>query len=275
MTTSTAIAPTAATVEQPRGRAGLRQAVRAEWTKFWSVRSTSWSLFALIVATVGLGVLSTHALRSQPGPAFDPIRRIFVGFNLGQFAIGVLGVLFISAEYGTGQIRSTLSVMPRRPVVVAAKAIVMGIVGLVVGEILAFATFVVGDAMLAGSASHVAFATPGVLRVLIESGVYIALLGLIGLGIGTLLHNSAGSIATLAGVVLILTLIIQAMPTVVIDAVSRYLPANIGATVFAISPPGRFQNVPIFSPLTGLLVLALYAAVLLGSGCYLMIRRDT
>lgn len=262
-------------VDEPHGRAGLRQAIPAEWTKFWSVRSTAWSLFALIVATIGLGVLSTHALRSQPGGVPDPMRRIFVGFNLGQFAIGVLGVLFISAEYGTGQIRSTLSVMPRRPVVVAAKAIVMGAVGLVVGEVLAFVTFFVGDSMLAGTPSHVAFGSAGVLRVLIESGLYLALLGLIGLGIATVLHNSAGSIATLAGAVLILTLLVSAMPKAIIDAVSRYLPANIGSTVFALRPPGRFQGVPIFSPSVGLAMLALYAIILLGAGCYLMIRRDT
>jgi ABC-2 type transport system permease protein len=261
--------------DQPSGRAGLGQAVRGEWTKFWSVRSTSWSLVVLIVTTIGLGVLSTHALRSQPGVVIDPIRRIFVGFNLGQFAIGVLGVLFISAEYGTGQIRSTLSVMPRRRVVVIAKSIVMGIVGLVVGEILSFATFFIGDTVLAGSASHVAFSSPGVLRVLIESGIYIALLGLIGLGIATLLHNSAGSIATFAGAVLVLTLIVSAMPQFIINAVSRYLPANIGSSVFALRTPGRLSNVPIFSPLMGLAVLALYAVVLLSAGCVAMNRRDT
>ncbi len=262
------------TIDEPAGRAGLPQAVAAEWTKFWSVRSTPWSLVALMLTTIGLGILSTHALSTGPAVP-DPMRRIFVGFNLGQFAIGVLGVLFISAEYGTGQIRSTLSVMPRRSVVVAAKAIVMGGVGLVVGEVLSFVTFFVGDAVLSGSSSHIAFATPGVLRVLIESGVYLALLGLIGLGIATILHNSAGSIATFAGLVLVLTLLVSAMPTFIINAISRYLPANIGSTVFAISTPLRLSSVPVFSPLTGLVVLAVYAAVLLGAGSYLMTRRDT
>lgn len=262
------------TIDEPSGRAGLRQAVAGEWTKFWSVRSTSWSLIALMITTIGLGVLSTHALRTGPA-TLDPIRRIFVGFNLGQFAIGVLGVLFISAEYGTGQIRSTLSVMPRRSVVVAAKAIVMGGVGLVVGEILSFVTFFVGDAVLSGSPSHVAFGTPGVVRVLVESGAYLALLGLIGLGIATVLHNSAGSIATFAGLVLVLTLLVSAMPTFIIHALSRFLPANIGSTVFALSPPPRFASVPVFSPLTGLFVLAIYAVILLGAGSYLMSRRDT
>lgn len=268
------VTETGRSIDEPNDRAGLRQAVAGEWTKFWSVRSTSWSLIALIVATIGLGILSTHALSSGPA-TLDPIRRIFVGFNLGQFAIGVLGVLVISAEYGTGQIRSTLSVMPRRSVVVAAKAIVMGGVGLVVGEILSFLTFFVGDAVLSGSPSHVAFSSPGVLRVLIESGVYLALLGLIGLGIATVLHNSAGSIAAFAGAVLVLTLLVSAMPTFIIHAVSRFLPANIGATVFALSPPPRFASVPVFSPLTGLIVLAVYAALLLGAGSVLMSRRDT
>lgn len=262
------------TIDEPSGRAGLRQAVSAEWTKFWSVRSTSWSLIALLLATIGLGILSTHALSTGPA-TIDPIRRIFVGFNLGQFAIGVLGVLFISAEYGTGQIRSTLSVMPRRSVVVGAKAIVMGGVGLVVGEVLSFVTFFVGDAVLSGSASHVAFGAPGVLRVLIESGLYLALLGLIGLGIATILHNSAGSIATFAGAVLVLTLLVSAMPTFIIHAVSRFLPANIGQTVFALSAPPRFATIPVFSPLTGLIVLAVYAVVLLAAGSFLMSRRDT
>lgn len=265
--------PYVATV--PEGRAGLRQAVRAEWTKFWSVRSTPWSLVALLIVTIGLSLLSTNALRSQHGIALDAMRRIFVGFNLGQFAIGVLGVLFISAEYGTGQIRSTLSVMPRRSVVVAAKAIVMGGVGLVVGEILSFATFFIGDAMLSGTSAHVAFSAPGVLRVLIESGIYLSLLGLIGLGIATLLHNSAGAIATLAGFVLVLTLLVSAMPTVIINAVSRYLPANIGATVFSTNSSPRLSSVPVFSATTGLVVLASYVVILLGFGVYTMVRRDT
>jgi hypothetical protein len=273
--TAVSNAPVSFERELPSGRAGLRQALSAEWTKFWSVRSTPWSLFALIVATIGLGALSTNALHGQPFAFPDPTRRILVGFNLGQFAIGVLGVMFISAEYGTGQIRSTLSAMPRRPVVVAAKAIVMGGVSLVVGEILSFVTFFMGSAILAGTQSHVSIGDSGVMRVLVESGIYLALMGLIGLGLATILRNTAGSIATFAGLVLILTLLLSAMPASIINAVSRYLPANIGATVFAVSTPGRLQGTPVFSSQVGLVILALYALVLLCGGCILMIRRDT
>ena len=113
------------------------------------------------------------------------------------------------------------------------------------------------------------------MRVLVESGIYLALMGLIGLGLATILRNTAGSIATFAGLVLILTLLLSAMPASIINAVSRYLPANIGATVFAVSTPGRLQGTPVFSSQVGLVILALYALVLLCGGCILMIRRDT
>jgi hypothetical protein len=113
------------------------------------------------------------------------------------------------------------------------------------------------------------------MRVLVESGIYLALMGLIGLGLATILRNTAGSIATFAGLVLILTLLLSAMPASIINAVSRYLPANIGATVFAVSTPGRLQGTPVFSSQVGLVILAVYALVLLGGGCILMIRRDT
>lgn len=261
------------TTEFPHGRAGLRHAIRAEWTKFWSVRSTPWSLVALVVAIIGLGALATNAVHSEVLP--DPTRRMLVGFNLGQFAVGVLGALYLSAEYGTGQIRSTLAAMPRRPVVLAAKAIVLTVVSVGFGEALSFSTFAMGHAMLSGTASEVSMNDPGVLRVLVESGIYLALMGLIGLGLAAIIRNTAGSIAAFAGVILILTLIIGSMPTAIINALSRYLPANIGATVFSVSNPPRLSGVPVFSPFVGLVILAVYAAVFLSVGVYLMSRRDT
>ena len=272
--TSAPTSEVAATLEQP-GRAGLRNALPAEWTKFWSVRSTPWSLFALVLVTIGLGILSTHALSTDQFGGADPVRRILVGFNFGQFAIGVLGVMFLSAEFGTGLIRSTLSAMPRRSVVLAAKSIVLAAVSMVIGEVLAFSTFFIGQAILSGTPHAVSFNQPGVMRVLIESGVYLALMSLIGLGLAAILRNTAGAIATFTGLVLIVTLIIDAMPKFIIDALSRFLPANIGATVFSVTAPPRLTNTPTFSPTVGLFVLAVYAAVLLTFGCWLMVRRDT
>ena len=122
-------------VTESRSRAGLRCALRGEWTKFWSLRSAGWSVFALALVTYGLCYLSTNALRGHAHIG-DPIMRVLVGFNFGQFVMGVLGVLFLSSEYSTSQIRSTMAAMPRPGIVLAAKAIVVGGVGLVLGEVL-------------------------------------------------------------------------------------------------------------------------------------------
>ena len=112
----------------------------AEWTKLWSVRSTMWTLVATAVAVVGLCVLGTATV-SPSDIIGDPTRRSLIGIFLGQLIFGVLGVLVMSAEYGTGTIRATLSAVPRRPVVLTAKILVFGAVAVVVSEILAFSAF--------------------------------------------------------------------------------------------------------------------------------------
>ena len=141
-------APIPFAIEEPPGRVGLRRAMAAEWTKLWSVRSTMWTLVATVVAVVGLCALGTGTV--NPSEIIeDPTRRSLVGIFLGQLIFGVLGVLVMSAEYGTGTIRATLSAVPRRPVVLTAKVLVFGAVAVVVSEILAFSAFALGQAILA------------------------------------------------------------------------------------------------------------------------------
>ena len=125
-------APTPLAVERLPGRVNLRRAMAAEWTKLWSVRSTTWTLVATGVAVVGLCILSTGTVNSSEIIG-DPTRRSLIGIFLGQLIFGVLGVLVMSAEYGTGTIRATLSAVPRRPVVLSAKILVFGAVAVVLG----------------------------------------------------------------------------------------------------------------------------------------------
>jgi hypothetical protein len=231
-------------------------------------------VFALAFITYGLCYLSTSALRGHPHIA-DPIMRVLVGFNFGQFVMGVLGVLFVSSEYSTGQIRSTMAAMPRRGIVLAAKAIVVGGVGLVLGEVLSFSTYYLGHFILSGQASEISFSQPGVLRVLIESGIDLAIVGLIGLGIASIVRSSAASLSIFTSIMLVLTVVFFALPGIIVHDVSRYLPANISSTVFASTTPSQLQGTPLFSPLIGLLLLAVYAISLLGVGAWLTIRRDT
>ncbi|HVA08656.1 MAG TPA: hypothetical protein VNG12_18130 [Acidimicrobiales bacterium] len=294
-------APTSFEGERIPGRAGLRRAMAAEWTKLWSVRSTMWTLVATVVAVVGLCALGTGTVSSSE-IIDDPTRRSLIGIFLGQLIFGVLGVLVMSAEYGTGTIRATLSAQPRRPVVLTAKVLVFGAVAVVVSEILSFSAFAVGQAILSAkhavgssaAAGHRAqqlgvkiphniqaflsmgsasLGQPDVLRAVVGAGLYLVVLGLLALGLATIIRHTAGAISAFVGVVLVLPIIAQALPTSISNAVARYLPANIGLVMFSTHGlPDRIG--PAFSPWAGFAILVLYAAVILGIGCWVLVRRD-
>jgi len=292
-------APTPLAMPQPPGRVGLRRAMAAEWTKLWSVRSTTWTLVATGVAVVGLCILSTATVNSSEIIG-DPTRRSLIGIFLGQLIFGVLGVLVMSAEYGTGTIRATLSAVPRRPVVLSAKILVFGAVAVVVSEIFAFSAFAIGQAILSAKKSAAAaivqpaqqfgvriphniqaalshgsasLGQPGVLRAVVGAGLYLAVLGLLALGLATIIRHTAGAISAFVGVVLVLPVIVQALPTSISNALARYLPANIGLVMFSThGAPDRVG--PAFSPWVGFALLALYTGVTLGIGCWVLVRRD-
>jgi ABC-2 type transport system permease protein len=293
-------APRPLSVAVPQGRVGLRQAMAAEWTKLWSVRSTLWTLVATGVAVLGLCALSTGTV--NPSEIIDdPTRRSLIGVFLGQLIFGVLGVLVMSAEYGTGTIRATLSAVPRRTVVLVAKVVVFGLVAVVVSEILTFGAFGVGQAILSakhavGSAAIVhraqqagvvlphnvkdmlstgsaSLGQPGVLRAVAGAGLYLAVLGLLALGLAVIIRHTAGAISAFVAIVLVLPLIVQALPTSISDAVARYLPANIGLVMFSTHGiPDRIAH--SFSPWAGFGLLGLYTVVILAVGGWVLLRRD-
>ncbi|MGO9558396.1 MAG: ABC transporter permease [Acidimicrobiales bacterium] len=229
----------------------------------------------MAIAVIGICLLATGTGGGGPqNHVSDPTRRSLIGFFLGQFAIGVLGVLVMSAEYSTGSIRATLAAMPRRPVVLAAKVLVFGAVALVVSEALAFIAFFVGQALLASNNNSATLGQPGVTRAVVESGLYITALGLLALGIATVLRHTAGSIAAYTGVLLVLPIIVGALPTYLTNAVSRYLPANIGLRILSTTQFGPGFGTPRFGPSAGLAILVGYAAAMLVLGCWLMVKRD-
>jgi ABC-2 type transport system permease protein len=294
-------APTPFALEEPPGRVGLRRAMAAEWTKLWSVRSTTWTLVGTVVAVVGLCALGTGTV-SPSEIIDDPTRRSLIGVFLGQLVFGVLGVLVMSAEYGTGTIRATLSAVPRRPVVLAAKVLVFGAVAVVVSEVVTFSAFALGQAILSAkhavgtraaaaqraqqlgvkiphnfqaflSSGSASLGQPGVLRAVIGAGLYLAVLGLLALGLATIIRHTAGAISAFVGLVLVLPIIVEALPTGLSNALARYLPANIGLVMFST------QGVPdhvasAFSPWTGFALLVFYTVVTLGIGCWVLVRRD-
>ena len=140
------------------GRAGLRGAIASEFTKLRSVRSTYWTLGALFVVSVGLGVAiaagtaANFNVHPASKIAFDATQTsLGAFFELGQLIIAVIGAMVITSEYSTGMIRTSLTAQPRRGVVYAAKAISFTAVTLVISVVTSFVAFVAGQAMYASS----------------------------------------------------------------------------------------------------------------------------
>jgi hypothetical protein len=237
-----------------------------------------WTLGITVVLGIGVSVLATaetraHWLSTSPPSqqGFDPISTSLIGVFIGQFAIGVLGVLVMTSEYGTGTIRATLSAAPRRPLVLVAKVIVFGAVALVVAEVVSFLAFFIGQAFLTAPAPHATLGSPGAWRAVVGSGLYVCVLGLFSLGLATIIRHTAGAISAFVGVLLVLPLIVQALPSSIELDVRRFLPDRIGADMIN-GPANAFSNV--FSPWIGLLVLVGYAVALLVIGGMLLVRRD-
>jgi hypothetical protein len=241
-----------------------------------TVRSTMWTLGVTILLGIGVSALATaetrsHWLTMSPGDqqSFDPISTSLIGVFIAQFAIGILGVLVVSAEYGTGTIRATFSAAPRRPLVLGAKTLVFGGVALVVAELVSFLAFFLGQALLSSPAKHATISSPGALRAVVGSGLYICVLGLFALGLASIIRHSAGAISSFVATLLVLPLIVQALPSSIEFDVRPYLPDRIGADMISNSGfPGAF------SPWIGLLVLCGYAAAALVIGGVMMVRRD-
>jgi energy-coupling factor transporter ATP-binding protein EcfA2 len=249
--------------------AGLRDAMGAEWQKLVTLRSTKWALLIALTGTVLVSFLSTNGVRHQSAnfyKNFDPTNTSLAGFALASLVIGILAVLSMTGEYGSGTIRSSLAATPRRSVFFGAKALVLGIFTLILGMVLSFLSFFVGQAVLSGGAPTATLGDPGVLRALVESGGFLALLALFGLGIGAIIRHSAGSIAVFVGCTLLVPLILHN----VAGNPSRFMPVMLlGNSVGAV--------VPVFGALSStaaFLLMALYAAIALAVGAAFLNRRD-
>jgi ABC-2 type transport system permease protein len=245
---------------------------RAEFTKIRSVPSTGWSLLAAAALIVGFGILYAMVAVSHPrsDPAtFDAAGAALAGVQLAQIAAGVLGALVITGEYATGSIRTTLTAVPRRGRVLAAKAAVVAVTTFAVSLPSAFAAFLVGQRILAPPHLDAALGEPGVLRAIIGSALYLTLVALLGLGLGVLLRNTAGAVATLFGLLFGLPIAAGLLPAAVADHVDRYLPSSAG---LAVTFDGRDPS--SLAPWTGFAVFALYTAAALALGAWRLRRTD-
>jgi ABC-2 type transport system permease protein len=257
------------------GQATFMGAVRSEITKMRSVRSTYWTLLALVVVTVGFGALASWgaANHGDHGPGFDATMRSLGGLYISQLVIAVLGVLVITSEYSTGMIRTTLMTMPRRGTMIAAKAVVFTVLAFVTGLITSFASFFLGQALLSSHHLNATLSQPNVLRAVIGGALFLTVCGLLAFGIGLLMRHSAGAITTVVGLLFVVSILVNLLPQSWQVNVDKWMPALAGGQIWTtVSRAG--QNPPLFSPWAGFAVLCGYAAIALIAGVLLFRKRD-
>jgi hypothetical protein len=265
MTTTT---PTAAAVPPLTVRA--RDALACEWTKFWSVRSTYWTLLIAVVTPIALSSVVAAAFSHQPAgqPPVDPLLPGTLSLEYAVLAIGVMGVLAFSTEYGTGLIRTTFAAMPRRRVVLAAKAAVAGAVTLVAGELVAFVSFFLVQAVLSGHHLSVSLSHPGVPGAVLATGIILFVVAMMGVGLGAIVRHTAGGIAALVALI-ILPAILGLIPAPWGARIGRFTLLYAVRQVTALHPAAN-----LFSPALSLLVLLAWPAVILLIAALMITRRD-
>ena len=249
-TTPTTLDPT---ISRPHRARVFRAVIRAEWTKMRSVRSTMWTLLVALGLAISFGATSFS----------------LSGLFLSQIAIGVLGVLLITSEYATGQIRATLAATPQRVTVLAAKTVTFVAVVVAVGLVASFGAFFVGQAIFSAKGLDASLGDPEVLRAVIGGALYLAAMGLLGLGIGTILRRTAGAISAFVGMLVVVPIVTGFLPSSWNESVGRFFPARAGMAVFNVLP-----DPASLSPWIGFAVLVGYAAIALIVGGLLLTRRD-
>jgi ABC-2 type transport system permease protein len=257
------------------GRYGFRHVATMEWLKLRSIRSTAWIMGVFAAGMIGIAilVLAHYNWASMPAAqraGFDPTNQGFAGLTIGQLAFGVLGVLAITSEFSSGMIRATFAAVPRRPLLLAAKAAVLGAVTLVAGEVLAFISWGVGEAVLRSPAPHAALSQPGVLRAVLMAGAYPALIALIALGLGTVIRHTAGAICAVVGMLFVLPLLLLPLGTSIQNSVGQFLPMMIAENLITAVTPVSHS----LSPALGFGFLCAYAVAALIIGGVVVARRD-
>ena len=241
----------------------------SEWTKFRSVRSTYLSLLVAVVTPVAVSAVVAFAFTSaRAGPPPDPLLPGVISLEYAVIAVSVMGVLAFSAEYSTGLIRVTFTAAPRRRAVLAAKAVVLGAVTLAVGELVAFVSFWLVQAILAGHRQGVSLGHPGVAGAVLSAGLLLCVCALLGLALGAIVRHTAGGIAATVAVILV-PAILALLPAPWNGRLGRFTLLEAARQVSALHPAAD-----LLSPGWSLLVLLAWPAVALAVDAVLITRRD-
>jgi ABC-2 type transport system permease protein len=261
---------------------GLRDALHAEWTKLRTLPGTGWLLLAAAALTIAVSAAAeaaTTAAACPPGGCqSDPVKLTLTGVQVGQVIVAIIAVLAVSGEYGTGMIRVTLTAIPRRPTVLAAKAAIVAGPVLAVAVVAVLASVLAGRLILPGHGFTPAHGYPPlslgsgpVLRAACGSVLYLVLIALLSLGIATAVRESAVAIGLVLGLLYLFPIVSHVVGN---QHWQRHLeqvaPMTCGLYIQATVNLG---DLPL-TPWQGLGVLAAWAAGALITGALVLRFRD-
>jgi ABC-2 type transport system permease protein len=256
----------------------MSDALRAEWTKQRTTPASRWLLLSSITLIIGMGAVAALSTSYKTtGSGQDITKLSLVGILLGQAIIAILAVQAISDEYGTGMIRVTLTAMPRRPLMLAAKAAILTALVLVAGTIAVSGSLLAGRLILPANGFTAAHGYPllslshgPTLRAAVGSVMYLVLIALFSLGIATAVRESAGATGAALGLLYLFPIIAHVVGDPSFQRhVEQIAPMTAG---LAIQSTTNLHKPPI-APWTGLAVMAAWATASLLTGGLLLQRR--
>ncbi|MEV8407239.1 ABC transporter permease [Streptomyces niveus] len=255
----------------PGGRL-FAAALSAELLKLRTLRSTWWTLAAVVGLSVGIGYLYGSVIKGNyddfgATPDWDPVGYGFAGTNVAQLALVCFGVLAVGAEYTTGTVRASLTAVPRRGVFGAAKLTAVAVTAFAVTLPTAFVTFAAAQGAM-GERQNAALGDPGAVRATVGLAVYLTLLCLISAAVTMMLRSTVLALGILVPLFFIVSDILAHLPGV--GSVARYLPSVAGAQILRVVPDDRID----VGTWGGLAVLLLWTAAALCGGLVTLRRRD-
>ncbi|MFW2512731.1 ABC transporter permease [Demequina sp. SO4-13] len=282
---TTALATKTSPTNGPATTAGpvtLRRTVVAEWIKFRGLRSTLWTLVAMVALLVAVSVLAAWGTTTQmvdAGPGQGNVAQyVSAGYQLAQLAVAVLGVLAMGGEYSTGGIRTTLTTVPRRWMVLVAKAIVLGGAVAAVTLVSMVASYIATMPFHDTLGLELDLSDSETVRMLVGLPLYLVAISLLSLAIGALMRHTAAGLTLVIALLLVVENVIALVPLRAFDLVSPFLPMTAGSKVlFDSDTLAAIDNVntgPYLTPWVGFGVLVAWAVTLLALAMVSLRRRD-
>ena len=247
----------------------MRNAIRSELIKLRTARSNLVLLALAAVVPVAFTVLVTTTVRKQDIGDSEPFDLLLAGATIGYLLIGVLGVLSIGQEIRHGTIRVTFTADPRRLRVMAAKAIVVVVTGLLAGIVATVFSYAIGNAILTSRGLDVTVPGTTQARALAGAVLLFALYGLVGLGLGAVIRATPGAITLL----IVWPVVVESIVNGLLPKIGRWLPFTAGGRLASSDTSVRTTS-DALSPRAGGLLFLIFALGLALLGSALVARRD-